>query len=219
MSEKVSLKTQNMPFIILFLAWSISLYLLFFIGFNDFWGDLLSIFSKVNAEKGFLAVMAPLLAFTLSNVIDANKKAVLVFWKIKSPLPGCRAFTDIGPKDPRVDMNLLKDKLNVVPIEPAEQNRIWYRLYKEEEGKPAIDSSHKSFLLARDLTSISFLFLILTPWTIINITGNLRMTLIYAAICSLQYLILCKVAQNTGERFVGNVLAEYCCKAPFKDFS
>ncbi len=217
MSIKVSLKTQNLPLIILFLAWGVTLYILFITGIKDFWSDLISLFDKVNAKDGFLVSIAPLIIFILSHLIDANKKTVLVFWKLKNPLPGCRAFSEIGPEDPRIDMNVLKDKLNYIPADPAEQNKTWYKLYKQVVGTITVDSSHKNFLLARDLTSISFLFLIFTPWLILIIKNDFRMVLVYALIWFVQYLILCKVAQNTGERFVSNVLAEYCSKEPQKE--
>ena len=217
MSGKISFKTQNMPLIILFLAWGITLYILFITGIRDFWSDLILLFDKVNAKDGFLAAIAPLISFILLHFIDSDKKAVLVFWKIKNPLPGNRAFSEIGPKDPRVDMNVLKDKMNNIPTDPVEQNKIWYRLYKQVEGTVTVDSSHKNFLLARDLASISFLFLIFTTWPILIIKNDFRIALVYGLIWFLQYLVLCKVAQNNGERFVSNVLAEYCCKEPQKE--
>lgn len=210
--KKVSLKAQNMPLIIVFLIWSISLYVLFLSNINDFWVDLTNIFSAANAEKGILVTLAPLIAFILTNVIDANIKAILVFWRIKSPLPGTRAFSIIAPKDPRIDMNILRKKIKEIPSDPIEQNKTWYKIYKQVEDKISVISSQKNYLLARDISFLSFLFLILSPWSILFVKYNIKLFIIYIIIWLVQYLVISLVARNIGKQFVSNALAEYCCK-------
>lgn len=212
MSNENSLKTQNAPLIIIFLIWSLTLYLLFVLGFKDFWKELISLFSKVNATNGMAVALAPLLSFVLSGVISSNFKAILVFWLRTNPLPGSRAFTEIAPKDPRIDMGLLKKKIKKLPTEPEEQNKSWYNIYKQVEGTTSVDLAHKHFLLARDLAAISFLFLIITPWPLFFIYQNIKLSIIYSVIVLGEYALFCIVGQNSAKRFVSNVLAEYCCK-------
>lgn len=217
MSVKLSFKAQNIPLIILFLLWGITIYILFITGLEDFSSDLMSLFEELNAKEGFLVTIAPLLSFVTVHIIDSNTKAVLVFWKFRDPLPGSRAFSEIGPRDPRVDMRVLRERLGYIPTTPIEQNKLWYKIYKQVEGTISVDSSHKNFLLARDLATISFLFLILTTLPVLIIRHNIMITFAYVLIWVFHYLVLCIVAQNTGQRFVSNVLATYCCMEPQKE--
>lgn len=212
MSNDNSLKTQNAPLIIAYLIWSLSLYSLFLLGFNNFWQELFSLFNKVNTENGLAVAIAPLLSFILSGLLSSNFKAIIVFWRRKNPLPGSRAFTDIAPKDPRIDMGLLKKKVKSFPTDPEDQNKVWYKLYKQVEGKTSVDLAHRHFLLARDLAAISFLFLIITPWPLLFISRNIELSLIYTAVILVEYILFCIIGQNSAKRFVSNVLAEYCCK-------
>lgn len=212
MDLKVSLKSQNIPLIIIFLVWSITLYVLFIVDTKNFCGDLMSLFGNINAKDGIILTLAPLIAFIMSNFLSSKAKAVLVFWKLKNPLPGCRAFSEIGPKDPRIDMNIINDKI-VIPTNPEDQNRVWYKISKKFEDTVSVSSSHREFLLARDLTSISFLFLTFTPCTLLIIGKDTKIVLMYVILWLTQYIILCKVSQNNGERFVSNVLAEFCSES------
>lgn len=212
MSNESSLKTQNAPFIIIFIAWSTTLYILFMIGFKDFWNELIQLFSKVNAKNGILITIAPLLAFILSGLLSSNLKAQIVFWKRKNPLPGSRAFSEIAPKDPRIDMEVLKKKLKKIPTDYDEQNKVWYKIYKQVESSTSVELVHKHFLLARDLASISILILILTPWSLYFEIRSIKLSFIYSLMVFTEYLTFSIISQNTAKRFVSNVLAEYCCK-------
>lgn len=211
MGVKVSLKTQNLPLVSLFLSYNIIIYILCITGIKDFWNDLSAMFTALTVKDGFLMTILPIISFVAVHFINPNYKAMIVFWRIKNPLPGCRAFSEIGPKDPRVDMDFIKTKITI-PTEPKEQNKSWYKLFKKVEGSTMIDTSHKNFLLARELASISLLFLICMPWTVFFFNNNYKDGVIYILICFVQFLILCKVGQHTGERFTANVLAEYSCK-------
>lgn len=212
MSKDISLKTQNAPLVISFLVLQTTIYIMFIIGFDDFWKETLLLFSQLNSKNSILIAAAPLLSFVLSGVISPNLKYNIIFWKIKNPLPGTRVFTKIAPQDVRIDLEVLKRKLNRIPEDPTEQNKLWYRLYKEIEDATSVRLAHKNFLLARDLATISFIFLVLTPWTVLFITKNINISGIYSLILLVEYVVFCIVAQNEGNRFVCNVLAEYCCK-------
>ncbi|MEW6662858.1 MAG: hypothetical protein ACOY9Y_00495 [Bacillota bacterium] len=205
------LKTQNTPMIIMFLIWCFSLYLLFLYGFEDFWRDIIILMNELRDKKAFMVIIAPLLSFVLSSIINAEAKAVLVFWKIKNPLPGTRAFTEICNKDTRIDIKILKEKIGHIPTDPKQQNYVWYnKIYKKVQENTPVLLAHKNFLLARDLASISFLFFLITPWIIYFVSKDIRYTLLYVLITFLQYIVLSIVAQNHGKRFVGNAIADYC---------
>lgn len=204
------LKTKNIPNIILFLLWCSAIYTLFLVGFENFWIDFSSLFKELSKKEGILFTLSPLLCFVLTGLLSPDFKAKLVFWRLKNPLPGSRAFTELGPKDCRIDISELRRKMGDVPEQPEEQNRGWYKLYKQVQNKATVTSAHQSFLLARDLAAISFLFLILTPWSIYFTEKEITVMLgVYISIFFIQYVVLCFVAQNHANRFVCNVLVEY----------
>lgn len=208
---KLSLKTKNLPTVILFLVWCSSIYILFFIGFKDFWNDFISLFTELNKKNGIFLTFAPLLCFMLNGLLSSKVKEILVFWKISNPLPGSRAFTELARSDQRIDIRELERKLGGFPQEPHEQNSRWYKLYRQVDERIPVSSAHQSFLLARDLATISFLFLIITPWSI-YISNQVSMTFlgIYIGIFLVQYIAFCIVANNHANRFVCNVLVEHC---------
>ena len=69
-NEKI-LKIQNTPYIVTFLIWSVALYVVFLVGFDDFWQDFSSYFSELSAENGVFLAVAPLFAFILSGFVGA----------------------------------------------------------------------------------------------------------------------------------------------------
>jgi hypothetical protein len=210
--SKHPLKPKNAPMIALFIIYCFSLYLLFISGFEDFLGSLFELISSLRNREAFVVVVTPLLSFILPSLFSSDIKAIITFWKLKNPLPGTRAFTVIAPSDVRVDLGVLKTKFSSLPTEPKKQNQLWYKIYKQVQESPSVILSHKYFLLARDLSTIAFLFLVTTPWALYLVTKDCNSTLFYLLITSLQYVALSIVTQNCGNSFVGNVLAEYCYK-------
>jgi hypothetical protein len=154
-------------------------------------------------------MIMPLLVIILSGIISSGFKAVVVFWRIKNALPGHRAFTKLAPGDVRIDMNVLKKKLNTLPVEPKKQNTLWFKLYKEYENAITVRHAHKNFLLTRDLATIALIF---TVGGSIGLSfGHVHYVTIlkYFGIMLLHYISLTIVAQNHGNRFVCNVLAKF----------
>jgi hypothetical protein len=146
----------------------------------------------------------------LTALFNENTKARLVFWRWRDPLPGCRAFSEYAPRDPRFTMDQLKKAINIntdLPTDPHEQNALWYKLYAPMQNQDVIRDSHRNFLFYRDYATISVLLLIAFGavgfWYI-------RSELIYAVyVVGLvaQYLLVQQAAKNYGIGFVTNVLA------------
>ncbi len=165
-------------------------------------------FLKIISEGTFIGILSPILIFILNGVLSSNVKAILVFWNIRYPLPGSKAFTVLAPKDERINMDKLKEIIGKLPTSPKEQNNLWYSIYKKHQNKIVILNSHKNYLFARDMTSMSALFLILIPLVIIFLGINGIWKFLYSMFLLLQYLLISLVARNYGKRFVCNVLAE-----------
>jgi hypothetical protein len=197
-----TLKAQNSNLILVFFTFNVALfYTLTFSEFN---------YSKIELKTFLLArgvwfLIVPLLLFILNGIISSNYKAILSFWRIKNPLPGCRAFSYYMDIDDRIDKYNLETKYEI-PISPNEQNALWYKIYKKHQENPMIIKSHKDFLLARDICSIAVIFLIFGSIFVLFLVLN-PIKWIYIAYLFFQYLMFSIVAQNHGKRFVCNSLA------------
>ncbi len=176
---------------------------------SRFWEKLVSTFTEVQLKDGLLVALSPILALVLTGIISSKFKARLVFWRWKYPLPGHRAFSKLASTDPRVNIKILEQKLGEISMDPIEQNRLWFNIYKGQADKPTIKESHRSYLLARDLTSIAFIFAFLGFLGLILFGHKFNWALLYFVVMSGHYGILAVTARNLGNRFVCNVLCEY----------
>jgi hypothetical protein len=157
-----------------------------------------------------LPISLTIILTTVANaLISADYKARLVFLRWKHALPGHRAFSRYAPADPRIDLARMKRALgNKMPSDPEEENRVWYRWLKETEKSPAVEHAHRDFLLLRDYTTLSALFLIgfgLAAWLIVE---SPQERLLYALALLVQFLTVRHAAATVGARFVCTVLAQ-----------
>ena len=146
---------------------------------------------------------------TVANaLISSDNKGRLVFLRWRHALPGHRAFSKYAQSDPRVDFGRIKRTLgNKMPSGPEQENQIWYRWLKETEKLPAVEQSHRDFLLLRDYTALSALFLIgfgLAAWLVV---ASLQARLLYTLALMAQFLIVRQAAATVGARLVCTVLA------------
>ncbi len=92
--KEKSLKEQNEAKLLAFLI--INLSILIYVRFN------------IEQSIGFISL--PIAVHIINGLIDSNYKPMLVFWRIKCPLPGCRAFTELIQNDSRINIESLKRK-------------------------------------------------------------------------------------------------------------
>lgn len=201
----MTLKTRNLPIITAFVVLN---YILFAIVNGLPWKYL----QEVNLSKGalvfhnpFVAVALHLFALFLSYIIPVNLKNIIVFWRIKNPLPGCRVFSALIHRDHRIDIAALESEYGGLPSEPIDENRLWYSIYKVRQNEPIVLSSHGTWLLFRDLTSISAIFLLLLPSMTFAVRTGVG-AFAYLGILLLQYLVISQSARSAGNRFTCNVL-------------
>ena len=207
---KVSLKKQNLIMLTPYVVWCLSLYAVFLTGDNKSLQNVTSYFDDFTAKDGMVAALVPIIVFVLNGLLSADIKSIIVFWRAKNPLPGSRVFTELGPKDARIDMNRLEQIVGTIPIEPKDQNSLWYRHYKIHQECLIVKTAHRHFLLARDMTAVTLVMLILLPCSIVITSKNWQGALIYLGILLAQYIALTLAAQGHGKRFACNVLAEMC---------
>lgn len=154
-----------------------------------------------------LTLVLPLTTLVLDGIVPADLKAVLVYWKWSTPLPGHEAFTVHGPRDIRVDMGTLETRYGPLPTKPAAQNQLWYRLSKAAASYASVDEAHGAWLFARDLTSLS-LALFVTNGCLAVVLGTSVWVWIALIGEAVLYVMLRQVAANSGVRLVTTVLAE-----------
>ena len=152
---------------------------------------------------------ALIVATVLNGVLSAEAKARLVFLRWHNALPGCRAFSKYAGADPRIDpVALSKIRGSPFPTDPMDQNRAWYRLYKTVDKDPAVVQVHRDFLLLRDYTGFSVLFVAFYGAAGLYAIPSTKIGLLYLVFLILQYVVVRQAASNYGIRFVTTVLAQ-----------
>ena len=170
--------------------------------------------------RGMVVLVLPVMVLLLSGLLSHKIKASLVYWKLANVLPAHEAFTKHGSLDARIDMAELQKNVGNLPTIPAEQNRLWFKLYKAVEAKPAVVEAHQKYLLYRDMAAISVPLLIAVPVGFYLNGAPLFAVWIAAGVFALQYLFAAISARHSGIRFVTNVLAIHsttrCISPPAK---
>jgi hypothetical protein len=198
-----TLKGRNLAWLVATLV--LDVLVLLVIAFHTAIDDLTP--TKVAVIRASLTALLPIPVLILSSLISSDHKAILVFWRIKHPLPGARAFSVHAPADHRIDLAKLKKNVGEFPAAERDQNSKWYGLYKQVDSDASVVDSHKNYLLFRDIASMSLLLLPTVPLVLYFSGIDFNRMLISAAWFLGQYLITAFAARTTGIRFVQNVLA------------
>lgn len=157
--------------------------------------------------------LALVIATVLNGLVSAEMKARLVFLRWRHALPGHRAFSKYAVRDPRIDLSAL-EKLHgsSLPVDPVEQNRAWYRIYKTVENEQAVRQVHRDFLLLRDYTGLCAVFIAFYGAAGLFAIPSMKIGLIYLLVLVAQYAVVRQAASNYGIRLVTTVLARRAAK-------
>jgi len=171
-----------------------------------------SIFS--DAQKllpvGFVVVITAV----LNGFFSSDTKARLVFLRWHNALPGHRAFSQYAKSDPRIDLVALEKILgSAFPVDPLDQNREWYKMYKTVEKEPAVSQVHKDFLLLRDYTGLCVLFIVFYGAVGLYVIPSWKTFGFYLLLLIIQYVVVRQAASHYGVRMVTNVLAQKAARA------
>ena len=166
-----------------------------------------TLLSSISLKDGIIGVITPIGAFVLDGLLSADAKARVVYWRYTHPLPGSRAFSVHLKKETRADPERLVQQWGVLPNDPAEQNRLWYKIYRSVDSEVRVQESHRAWLLSRDLTGYTalFLFFLGIPAVVMDSTRDVVAWYLLALLA--QYLLIMMAARNYGIRFVRTVLA------------
>lgn len=209
MGNQSYIKDINRKWLICYLLFHIALFALFsgLIGLS--FEDVNKLLSKLKTPTGFLPLVGLPFTIILEGLLSNSIKEVLVFWRFKNRLPGCRAFSDIAPNDHRINM----DRVRILfpdgfPTGPREQNQEWYLLYKKYGDRDRVFHSHKTFLLTRDLAALTA---ILIPSCVVAhlVAGTQGIMILYHGLFLLATLVVIALSsRNYANRFVANVIVE-----------
>lgn len=151
-------------------------------------------------------ILGLLIVKLLLNIIPAEIKHNIIFFRLKNSLPGHRAFSIYVKKDPRIDIENLEKILGTLPISPSEQNRVWYKIYQRHKNDEQIIDSHVKFLFFRDSSILTIYILIAFIILCIIFKATLFQWILAILFITLQLIIFIISARNNGIRFVQNVL-------------
>lgn len=151
-----------------------------------------------------LILVASLLLLGLINPIWRDR---IMHWRLGDPLPGCRAFTSVGPLSSHVNMAVLEAQYGPLPLAGKEQNQLFYRIYREFRDDVGVLDAHGRYLAARDIGTITALVMVPLPWLAWWASGNGGLALGYGVVLFLVYTLCVIAAKNYSWRMVQHVLA------------
>jgi hypothetical protein len=201
------LMVKNQPYLWGFILVNAAAMMWTYLGLELDLSQLMVVGGKKSGAAALAGLACPVVVGVLNAVLSSSQKATLIYWRRKDALPGHRAFSELGPNDPRVNMKALEAKLGTLPVLPREQNVAWYALLRKHEPvTPLIAEDHRLFLLMRDLATIEFLFL-LCAIVALPLAITPSPALVYAGVCASLYLVLRLPAVHHGQALVTDVLA------------
>lgn len=151
-----------------------------------------------------LIVVASLL---LLGMIPPSLRDRLIHHRWTDPLPGYRAFSEVGPKSGHVDMRVLEGAFGPLPEAGSDQNLLFYKLYRSHSNDIGVRDAHGRYLAARDCGTITAILTVTLPWLALWATDDIRLSATYAIALVTVYLLFSVAAKNYSWRMVQHVLA------------
>jgi len=151
-----------------------------------------------------LIVVASLL---LLGLINPGWRDRIMHWRWRDPLPGCRAFTSVGPSSSHVNMAVLDAQYGPLPLAGKEQNQLFYRIYRRFRDDIGVLDAHGRYLAVRDIGTITALVMLPLPWLAWWASGNGGQALAYGGVLFMVYVFCVVAAKNYSWRMVQHVLA------------
>lgn len=203
-----SLKAQNWLNLVLYVILNVLVFTIVVSGQTPDLNKVSGMWATLTTEGGLAVTTLSFATIILTSILPNGWKEALIFWRLKNPLPGCRVFSKLAKRDQRIDLNKIKSENGgTLPRGADGQNKLWYRIYKNHADKPPVEDAHRTYLMTRDLSGISFLLSIILG-SASMIMSPVQISLPYFAVLVGVFLCWSVTARNNGNRFVLNVLAE-----------
>lgn len=156
-----------------------------------------------SASLGIIVIASLLLL----GMIPPDWRDRIIHLKWRHPLPGCRAFTKIGPNSSHVDMQALIAKFGPLPTDPSNQNKLFYKIYRSVRDDVGVCDAHRRYLAARDIGTITAILVLPLPVLVVFVTHNGSRSFAYAMLLFMTYIFCALAAKNYSWRMVQHVLA------------
>lgn len=151
-----------------------------------------------------IIVVASLL---LLGMINPTWRDRLMHWRWQDILPGCRAFSRVGPATSHVDMAALEQRYGALPTDGEAQNKLFYGIYREYRNEVGVLDAHGRYLAARDIGTITAILTLSLPWFAWWASGDGIRSLGYFFALAGIYSLCVIAAKNYSWRMVQHVLA------------
>jgi hypothetical protein len=206
-----SLKQKNQPHLVMFVVANV-----FGLGAIAFGvPHLLTMveqLTKGNWEILGRLIAVPALITVITGIVGwatpGGGKEALIFWKFgKNCLPSSRAFTVLGPRDARVDMQRLVQNHGTLPTFAAEQTSLWYGLYRSHANEVSVEDAHGAYLRYREMTTLAFALILAFVCGFLCFHFQTKSLAVGISVLIVEYLLLVAAARNAAVHFVVNVLA------------
>lgn len=161
------------------------------------------------AAVGLIAIASLLLL----GMINPNWRDRIIHLRLRDPLPGCRAFTSVGPASSHVNMEQLENRFGTLPKIGKEQNRLFYKIYCDHREDIGVLDAHGRYLAARDIGTITALVMLVLPWLAWWASDNAMRSFAYGVALVSIYGLCALAAKNYSWRMVQHVLALASSKA------
>lgn len=211
------LKTQNEKKLVgVVLIVLIPLYISFFYQHPNIFHSLLEspLWESISLGLSPLFLLTVLVVL-LSNTLNGDTKACIVFCRRQDPLPASRANIYMR-RDARIDCDDLLPEVEALmdeSLNSRQRNSRWYKqIFKVVDDLPAVQNTHRTFLLLRDATPLVYLFLFLISLSDIvcrNVYDFPIMTWPGYVAMVLYALIVHWSAAQAGRRMVTGAIANF----------
>lgn len=205
------LKPQNVPRLALFFGLNVAVLLILADGQTANFTIEQFVTTVGTMQNGVIVLVTSLAVIVLDGLVPERVKEFLVFLRLKHPLPGSRAFTEIAPKYPEyISLATLKRRIRPWPTEKqaARQNKLWLDLSVKYGGDPAVSQAHRSYLLTKEMTSLSMIFVPVFAITLYLLKATTTYVVgVYAVALFMQLALVALASRNYGTRLVIIVLS------------
>jgi hypothetical protein len=94
-----------------------------------------------------------------------------------------------------------------LPSDSAQQNTVWYSVYRKHSKEAAVNDANSAYLLYRDMAALTPILLLTTiPLGLAVGASAVRTVGLLIGVC-VEFLLIVVSARNGGLRLVANVLA------------
>ena len=206
---KISLKTKNLPKLLIVWAVNIAVFSGVITGALDVWNveALRNLASQIAQDPGagwpYVGLITVVSIFNGS--VPRSIKERLVFWA--KPRPGRRAFSELMLKDSTIDRKALQEHFGPLPTDPDEQNALWVKWLNEFSDDIRVVSTYGMYLFTRDWTAISATTLCIATPVALWVSDDTIQALSYAGFLLLQYVFAAWVARVQGDQLVMSVMS------------